>query len=98
MPCYVYADCPPSVPLKVTATRRYSARSAHLRILVAATVSGVTLPVPDATVRVGGRSLDTNDDGVATTTLALGKPRTVRLTASDREYFDGRAAVRLRWR
>jgi hypothetical protein len=98
MPCYVYAECPPSVPLKLTATRRYSARSAHLSILVTSTVSGITLPVPDATVRVGGRSLDTNDYGVATTTLALGKPRTVRLTASDREYFDGHAAVHLRRR
>jgi hypothetical protein len=81
----------------VTATRRYSSRRARLRILVTSTVSSVTLPVPDAIVRVGnGRALSTNNDGVATTTLPLAKARTLHLIASDREYFDGHAAVRLR--
>ena len=91
MPCYVYADCPPSVPLKVKATRR----GARLRVLVTATVSGVTLPVPDAVVRVGhSRSLSTNNDGVATTKVAVRKARKLRVTASDREYFDGHTTVR----
>jgi triacylglycerol esterase/lipase EstA (alpha/beta hydrolase family) len=99
LPCYVYADCAPSVPLKVTTTRRYSKARARLSILVTATVSGVTLPVPDATVRVGkGRALGTNGNGVATTTVDLAKARTLHLIATDREYFSGHASVRLRRR
>ncbi len=98
LPCYVFADCPPSVPLKVAVTRRYAKghRRAELRILVTSTVSGITLPVPQATVRVGaGRVLSTNAAGRASASLAVRRSERLVVTAADREYFDGRATVRL---
>jgi pimeloyl-ACP methyl ester carboxylesterase len=98
LPCYVFADCPPSVPLKVTVTRRYGKgrRRVDLGILVTSTVSGVTLPVPQAIVHVGAsRALSTNGAGRASAALAIRKSERLVVKAADREYFDGRATLRL---
>jgi hypothetical protein len=98
LPCYVFADCPPSVPLKVTVTRRYGKGRRHvdLEILVTSTVSGVTLPVPQAIVHVGaGHALSTNRAGRGSASLAIRKPERLVVTATDREYFDGRETLRL---
>jgi hypothetical protein len=101
LPCYVYADCAPSVPLKVTVTPRKAAprRRVRVSVLVTATVSGTTLPVPQATVLVGkSRRLTTNDDGRATVSMAFRRAGSVRVTASGREYFAGRGTIRVRRR
>jgi pimeloyl-ACP methyl ester carboxylesterase len=97
LPCYVYADCPPSVRLRVMATHRYSNRHRRVRlnVLVTATVSGVTLPVPQAIVRIGRRRVRTNADGRATASLPVGEAKQVHITATDREYFERRTTVRL---
>jgi pimeloyl-ACP methyl ester carboxylesterase len=98
LPCYVFADCPPSVPLKVAVTRRYAKghRRAELGILVTATVSGITLPVPHATVRLGaGHALSTDAEGRASASMAVRKSQRLVVTATDREYFGGRATLRL---
>jgi pimeloyl-ACP methyl ester carboxylesterase len=101
LPCYVFADCTPSSPLKVAVTP-HSVKAHHrarLTILVTATVSGITLPVPQATVRAGkGHALITNSDGTTTASMSFGKAGAVRITATDREFFDGHATLRLRRR
>jgi pimeloyl-ACP methyl ester carboxylesterase len=99
LPCYVFADCAPSVPLNVTVTPRDATRDrrARLSVLVTATVSGITLPVPQATVSIGtGRALRTNGDGHAAATMTLGQAGRLLVTATDREYFAGHAIVRVR--
>jgi hypothetical protein len=101
LPCYVYADCTPSVPLKVTVTPRKATlrRRVRIHVLVTATVSGVTLPVPQATVLVGKhRRLTTDSDGRATVSMSFGRAGSLPVTATDREYFAGRAALRVRRR
>jgi hypothetical protein len=97
LPCYVYADCAPSVPLKVKVTPRKATvgRRVRVSVLVTATVSGITLPVPQASVRLGhGRALRTDSHGRATESLTFRKPGSVRVRATDREYFSGRATIR----
>jgi triacylglycerol esterase/lipase EstA (alpha/beta hydrolase family) len=99
LPCYVFADCPASVPLKVKVTPRSATahRRVHLSVLVTATVSGITLPVPQATVRIGkGHTVTTNNKGRATASPTLGKSGRLRVTAADREYRDGHATIRVR--
>jgi hypothetical protein len=99
LPCYVYADCAPSTPLKVTVTPRRAKlrRRVRVKVLVTATVSGVTLPVPGATVRLGrGHKLTTNSDGRARVSMTFRKAGSVRVTATDREYLADRATIRVR--
>ncbi len=98
LPCYVFAECPPSVPLRVAVTRRYGKgrRRVELEVLVTSTVSGIRLPVPQATVRVGaGHVRSTNAAGRAFASLAIRKSERLVVTAADREYFDGRATLLL---
>ena len=99
LPCYVFADCPPQMPLKVTVQpdRAVLHRHLSLRFLVTSTVSGVTLPVPEAKVWVGnGRELTTDAAGRTTVALAFGKAGGRRVIATDPEYFDGHATVTVR--
>jgi pimeloyl-ACP methyl ester carboxylesterase len=99
LPCYVFADCPPQVPLKVTVrpARAVPHRHLTLHFLVTSTVSGVTLPVPEARVQIGnGRELRTDDAGSATVTLVFEKAGARRVIATDPEYFDGHATVTVR--
>jgi hypothetical protein len=98
LPCYVFATCTPSATLRVTVTPAHAVlhRRVKLRFRVTVDVAGVVLPVPDASVWVGnGRRLFTNDDGRATVTLAFGKSGRRRVIATDPEYHDGRAAIRV---
>jgi triacylglycerol esterase/lipase EstA (alpha/beta hydrolase family) len=101
LPCYVFAQCRPSVPLQVTVVPRHAIahRRVRLHFVVTATVSGIKLPVPQAVVRVGNRrALRTNGAGRAAETLLVGNAGRLRVTASDREYFAGHATVRVRRR
>jgi triacylglycerol esterase/lipase EstA (alpha/beta hydrolase family) len=96
LPCYVYASCPPASPLSVTVTpaRATLDRRVTLHFLVTSTVSGVTLPVPDAKVWVGnGRQLATDNSGRAVVTLRFGRAGHRAVIATDPEYFDGHATV-----
>jgi pimeloyl-ACP methyl ester carboxylesterase len=97
LPCYVFADCPPSATLRVSVTPARSTlkRAVGLHILVTVDVAGVVLPVPDASVRVGRRRLQTGDNGRASTRVAFGKAGRHRVTATDPEYHPGRAVVRV---
>lgn len=96
LPCYVFADCPPQVPLKLTVRPARAVLHRHLTLhfLVTSTISGVTLPVPEAKVWIGnGRELTTDDAGRTTATLVFGKAGVRRVIATDPEYFDGHATV-----
>jgi triacylglycerol esterase/lipase EstA (alpha/beta hydrolase family) len=99
LPCYVFADCPPSATLKVAVTPRHARlhRRVRLRFLVTVDVAGVVLPVPDASVWVGnGRHLRTSDSGRASVRLAYGKGGRRHVIATDPEYRDGEAIVTVR--
>jgi pimeloyl-ACP methyl ester carboxylesterase len=98
LPCYVFADCPPSATLRVSVTPAHviAKRAVRLRILVTVDVAGVVLPVPGATVRLGRRRLQTGNDGRVSTTVAFGEGGRRRVIATDPEYYRGAAIVRVR--
>jgi hypothetical protein len=99
LPCYVFANCPPSARLlvKVAPVHATLNRRVRLHILVTVDISGVVLPVPDATVWVGdGRHLLTGNDGRVTVTLVFGKGGQRRVIATDPEYYSGAAIIRVR--
>jgi pimeloyl-ACP methyl ester carboxylesterase len=96
--CYVFATCAPSTTLRVTVTPAHVVlhRLVKLRFRVTVDVAGVVLPVPGATVWTGnGRHLHTSDVGRASVTLAFGKAGRHRVIATDPEYHDGHATVRV---
>jgi hypothetical protein len=98
LPCYVFASCSPvaTLQVKVTPRRARLGRRVRLRILVTVDVSGVVLPVPDASVWVGnGRDLHTGNDGRVRVRLAFGKSGLRRVVAADKEYRTGTAIVRV---
>ena len=97
-PCYVFATCPPSGTLAVTVspTRATVHHRVRLRIVVTVDVGGVVLPVPGANIWVGnGRHLYTDTTGHAFITIAYGKGGRRRVIATDPEYHDGLAIVRV---
>jgi hypothetical protein len=101
LPCYVFATCPRSAPLHVTVTPTSATvrRQVRLAILVTVDISGVVLPVPDASVWVGnGRVLRTGNDGRTSITIAFGKAGRRRVIAAAPEYYAGTAIVRVRQR
>jgi hypothetical protein len=96
LPCYVYADCPPSANLSVMVTPRRATvrRRMRVRVLVTVAVAGVVLPVPEATVTVGnGRRLTTDNTGRASAMLRFTRSGRRSVTATDPEYRDGVAAI-----
>ena len=98
LPCYVFATCPPSGTLAVTVSPTHATvhRGVRLRIVVTVDVGGVVLPVPGASIWVGnGRHLYTDDAGRAGITIAYGKGGRRRVIATDPEYHDGLAIVRV---
>lgn len=98
LPCYVFASCPPfgSLVVKVTPARATRDRRVRLSIRVTADVSGVVLPVPGATVRVGdGRRLHTGNNGRTSTVTAFGRSGRLRVSATGTEFDPGVAIVRV---
>jgi pimeloyl-ACP methyl ester carboxylesterase len=94
LPCYVFAACPPAARLRVSVTPRHAAvRAVRLHILVTVDVAGVVLPVPGASVRVGGGHLRTARDGRVNTTVAFARAGRWRIIAADLEYYRGTAAL-----
>lgn len=97
LPCYVFAACPPSATLKVSVRPAHATarRAVWLHILITVDVAGVVLPVPDASVWVGGRHLHTGSHGRVTVRAAFASVGRDNVTATDGEYHPGRAIVRV---
>ena len=96
LPCYVYATCPPTVPLtiKTNVKRALLGRQIRLRFTVTVDIAGVISPVANASVLVGnGRRLLTNSNGQASTLLAFGRTGRRRVIATATEYKPGTAIV-----
>jgi pimeloyl-ACP methyl ester carboxylesterase len=98
LPCYVFADCPPSATLRVSATPRHAtlSRPVRLHVVISVDVDGVVLPVPGAGVRVGSRHLRTGQSGRVSTTVTFGKLGRRLVIVTDPEYYRGTAVVRVR--
>jgi pimeloyl-ACP methyl ester carboxylesterase len=98
LPCYVFASCPPfaSLDVRVTPARAILGRRVHLQIRVTVAVSGVVLPVPNASVRVGdGRRLRTDGAGRVSATVRFPRSGRREVVATAAEFRPGRAVVRI---
>jgi lipase (class 2) len=96
LPCYVYATCPPTVPLTITTNvkRALKGRRIKLRFTLTVDIAGVISPVPNASVWVGnGRHLVTNAKGRTSTTLRFTRTGRRRIIATAAEYKPGTAII-----
>ncbi len=99
LPCYVFAACSPygTLRVKVTPGHATAHRRVRLHVLVTVDVAGVLLPVPDATVSVGGAHRShTGSKGRTNITLTFDKSGQYYVIATAKEFRAGRAPVQVR--
>ncbi|MHB8694298.1 MAG: lipase [Solirubrobacteraceae bacterium] len=93
--CYVFATCPPSDRLTVTArpSRVEAGRRTKVTITVRVDVQGTISPVPDASVRSGAASLVTDEHGRAYVIVGPARAGTRSVSATAGQYLPGSVKI-----